>query len=68
MDFGVRPRDKTPKLGVAHCKLSPSQESKNEQIQNQIDARFFFDSHGIVHKEFVPPGQTANETILSRGP
>jgi len=38
MGFGVRPRDKTPKTGVAHCKLSPSQERENEQIQNQIDA------------------------------
>jgi len=28
------PRDKTPKSGVAHCKLSLSQESENEQIQN----------------------------------
>ena len=41
MDFGVRPRDKTPKSGLAHCKLSSSQESENEQIQNQIDALFF---------------------------
>ena len=24
------------------CKLSPSQESENEQIQNQIDAHLFF--------------------------
>jgi len=64
MDFGLRPRDKTPKSGVAHCKLSPSQEIENEQIQNQIDANlFFFDSEGIVHKDFVPPGQTVNETF-----
>ena len=42
MDFGIRPQDKTPKSGVAHCKLSPSQESENEQIQNQIDAYLFF--------------------------
>ena len=64
MDFGVRPRDKTPKSGVAHCKLSPSQESENEQIQNQIDAHlFFFDSQDIIHKEFVPPGQTVNQTF-----
>ena len=42
MDFVVRPRDKTPNSGVAHCKLSPSQESENEQIQNQIDALLFF--------------------------
>jgi len=48
---------------VAHCKLSPSQESENEQIQNQIDANLFFDSQGIVHKEFVLPGQTVNQTF-----
>jgi len=42
MNFGVRPRDKTPKSGVEHCKLSPSQESENEQIQNQIDVHVFY--------------------------
>ena len=63
MEFGVRPRDKTPKSGMAHCKLSPSQESENEQIQNQINAHLFFDSQGIVHKEFVPPGQIVNQTF-----
>ena len=42
MDFGVLPRDKTPKSGVAHWKLSLSQESENEHIQNQIDAHLFF--------------------------
>ena len=42
MDFRVRPQDKTPKSGVAQCKLSPSQESYYEQIQNQIDAHLFF--------------------------
>ena len=51
------------KSGVAHCKLSPSQESENEQIQNQIEAQLFFDGQGIVHKEFVPPGQTVNQTF-----
>jgi len=42
MDFGLGPRDKTPKSGVAHCELSPSQEIENEQIQNQIEAHLFF--------------------------
>jgi len=52
------------KVGVAHCKISPTQESENEQIQNQIDAHlFFFYSQGIVHKEFVPLGQTVNQTF-----
>jgi len=64
MDFRVRSRDKTPKSGVAHCKLSPSQESENEQIQNQMVYLFsFFDSQGIVHKEFLPPGQNVNHTF-----
>ena len=59
MDFGVRPRDKTPKSGVAHYKISPSQESENEQIQNKIDAHFFLRDR----KEFVPPGQIVNQTF-----
>ena len=64
MDFGVRPQDKIPKSRVAHCKLSPSQENENEQIQNQIHAHlFFFDSQWIIHNEFVPPGQTVNKTF-----
>ena len=42
MNFGVQPRDKAPNLGVAHCKLSPSEESENEQIQNQFEAHLFF--------------------------
>jgi len=63
MGFGVRPRDKTLNSEVAHCKPSPSQESENEQIQNQINAHLFFYSQGIVHKEFVPSGQTVNQTV-----
>ena len=62
-EFGVRPREKTPKSGVAHCKLSPTQESVNKQIQNQIDVICFFGSQGIVQKEFVPPGQTVNQSV-----
>ena len=40
--LGVRPRDKMPNSGVAHCKPSQSQESENEQIQNYIDAHWCF--------------------------
>jgi hypothetical protein len=48
---------------VAHCKLCPFQGSKNEKIQNQTDAHFLFGSEGIVHKEFVQPRQTVNQTF-----
>jgi hypothetical protein len=49
--------------GVAHCKLSPSQEIENEQIQNQMDSLFFFFCQGIIHKEFLPLEQTVNQTF-----
>ena len=59
MYFGVQPRFKTPNSGVAHCKLSTSQESENEQIQNQIDAHLFFD-RGLSTWNFAL-GQTINQ-------
>ena len=63
MDFVVRPREKTSNSEVAHCNLSLFQESKNGEIENQIGAHLFFDSQRIVDKEFVPPGQTVNQTF-----
>ena len=62
MGFGVRPRDKRQSREW-HTANPPSQESENEQIQNQIDVHLLFDSQGIVHKEFVPPGQIVNQTF-----
>jgi hypothetical protein len=42
---------------VAHCKLSPSQESENEQIENQIDPHlfFFFTVRGSSTKNLCHP-------------
>jgi len=41
---------------VAHEQLTAPKESKNEQIKTMLIC--FFDSQGVVHKEFVPQGQT----------
>ena len=59
--MGVRlgSRDPTAKCGMTHEKFSSSEESKHEQIQGANDD-YFSGSCGIVHKEFVPPGQTVN--------
>jgi len=46
---------------VAHEQLTAPKESKNEQIKNQNNANLFFGSQCLVHKEFVPPGQTVNK-------
>ena len=39
MDFGVRPRDKTPKSGVAHCKLSPPRPKKARMSKSKIKTK-----------------------------
>ena len=46
---------------MTHEQLTAPKESKNEQINNQNHANLFFDSQGVVHKEFVPPEQTVNK-------
>lgn len=35
--------------------VSKTEESSHEQIKNQYNSHHFFDSHGAVHKEIVPP-------------
>jgi len=56
-------RDQTAKCGMAHKKFSLSEESIHDQIRGENYDYCFFDSCGIVHKEFVPPGQTVNHAI-----
>jgi len=46
---------------VAHEQLTATKESKNEQIKNQNHANLFFVSQVVVHKEFMPQGQTVNK-------
>ena len=48
---------------MAHEKFSSSEESPHEQIQCENHDYCFFDSRDIVHKEFLPPGQTVNHTF-----
>jgi len=59
----LRSRDQTAKFGMEHEEFSSSEESTHEQIQGEKMIIVFFDSHVIVHKEFVPPGQTVNHAF-----
>ena len=61
-------RDKTPKSGVAHCKLSPSQESENGQIQNQIDAHLFFWQSGDRPQGICATRTNCQSNFLSASP
>ena len=44
--------------------LSATEKSTPSSRQHQVNADSFFDFRGIVHKEFVPPGQTVNGNFL----
>jgi len=56
--------DQTAKCGMALIKFSTSEESMHDQMQGEnYDYCFFFYSCSIVHKEFVPPGQTVNHAF-----
>jgi hypothetical protein len=62
--FDYDPETKQQNCGMAHENFYSSEESTREQIQGEnYDLLFFFDSRGIVHKEFVPPGQAAHHAF-----
>ena len=63
MGVRLRSRDQTAKCRMAHEKFSSSYESMHEQIQGENYDYCFFDSRGILHKEFVPAGQTVNHAF-----
>jgi len=49
---------------MAQEKFSSSEERTHEQILGEnYDYCFFFDSRGIVHEEFILPGQTVNHAF-----
>jgi len=63
MGVRLRSRDQTAKRGIAYENLSSSEESTHEQIWGENHDYCFPDSRGIVHKEFVPPGQIVNHAF-----
>ena len=62
MKAGVSSMNPKPSVKARDGRPQTSHHSKNRvwRSQNQVDAHFFYDSKGIVHKEFVPTGQTVN--------
>jgi transposase len=40
--------------------FTPAEESAASEKHREVNADCFFDTDGIIHKEFVPPGQTVN--------
>ena len=63
MDFGLRPQDKTPKSGVGTANSPRPKKARMSKSKIKSMLICCFDSQGIVHKEFVPPGQTVNQTF-----
>jgi len=48
-------------------RVTSTDEGKASDKQHEVNVDlvffFFFDQKGIVHKEFVPPGQTVNAAL-----
>ena len=45
--------------------VTSTEEGKASEKQHQVNVVCFFDQKGIVHKEFVPPGQTVNAAFYA---
>ena len=58
MGVRLRSRDQTAKFGMAHENSPHPKKARMSRFSMKIMIIVFFDSRGIVHKEFVPPGQT----------
>ena len=61
--FWSTTQDKTPKSAVAHWNSLRPKKARMSKGKIKSMLVCFFDSQGIVHKEFVPPGQTVNQTF-----
>ena len=60
MGVHLRPGDEGAFIRVAHIVVSLTKEITPHQIQGKVMLITFFDIDGVVHHEFVPPGQTVN--------
>ena len=45
---------------MAHPGVPETEKGQDEQIQSENNVDCLFDAKGVVHKEFVPQGQTVN--------
>jgi hypothetical protein len=67
MDFRVRSQNQTTKFGVADEQPLWLKKSRTNKLKIQSMLICFFDSQGVVHKEFVPQGQTVNKQYYRKG-
>ena len=62
MKHGFTPTTRKPKLNPVNGKVRVTLMKKARQLRSNIKSMLicFFDQKEIVHREFVPPGQTVN--------
>ena len=63
MDLRVRSTHQTAEPRMEERIMTKTLKCEGVQVQNQSDADYFFDVHGIVHAEFSPLGQTINQNV-----
>ena len=69
MNYGFLEYDPKTKHQIRewHTAISPCPKKvRMSKSKIKLVLICFFDSQGIVHKEFVPTGQTANQTFIGK--
>ena len=58
----------TKRQSMAWCSPSSPRPTKSRLQKSKVKTMLiaFFDNDGIIHKEFVPPGQTVNAVFYAR--
>jgi len=66
MDFGVDPETKCQSREWHTANSPRPRKARMGKSKIKLLLICFFDSQGIIHKEYVPPGQTGNQTLYRK--
>jgi len=63
LEYNPETKRQSRKWHTANSPRPKKARMSKSKIKSMLICFFFLDSQGIVHKEFVPPGQTVNQTF-----
>jgi len=61
LEYDPKPKHQSREWHTANSPRPKKARMSKSKIKSMLI--YFFDSQGIIHKEFMPPGQTVNQTF-----